>query len=407
MQSNHFLVQHHKNIKVFFSSSFLSTIAVSMQHTMLTTILLSKGISLSELALIQSLFSLSVFLFEIPSGIIADIFSRKNIYIFSQFLYILFYILAFLSYGFTMLAITWIIYGIGNAMSSGTIDSEITDEIKNIDVKTHSNELGIQGFVKRNNKINFVSMIFGSMLGAILFKYIKSYVFLLSAFIIVVAISNITIGYKVISEKTIERKRVIQIIKNGIQDMKSDQNIFLLVLLSGIAQIFFQFHFQFWQALMLKNGFNQSFMAPIYIIFQVISIGAFSFPASSIKLNSLIKKSNLIILLFTASLIAIYFTTSYLLLVFYSFSVFIFTYLTYVYESEFQSHISNEQRSTMTSFLSSSSRICGVLGLMAASLGLKYLSLKLIIVIGFFISIMVTWLLIKHSRIHEIKIEST
>ncbi|KXT64891.1 MFS transporter [Streptococcus lutetiensis] len=49
-----------------------------MPHSILTVILLAKGLSVSQILLIQSAYSIAIVLFELPSGLLADNHSRKK-----------------------------------------------------------------------------------------------------------------------------------------------------------------------------------------------------------------------------------------------------------------------------------------------------------------------------------------
>ncbi|CCF03407.1 Facilitator superfamily protein [Streptococcus macedonicus ACA-DC 198] len=73
-----------RNTFVYLLANFLVTVAYSMPHLILTVILLSKGLSLLQILIVQSAYSIAIVLFEFPSGLIADNYSRKNIYSLSK-----------------------------------------------------------------------------------------------------------------------------------------------------------------------------------------------------------------------------------------------------------------------------------------------------------------------------------
>ena len=104
-------VINEKNIKQnllsFYISLFFITIAVSLPHSVLTILLLNKGLSLSQIMLIQVGYSLAIILIEYPSGILADIYSRKLIFILSKLFLIMLFIIVFLSNNFILLFIAW------------------------------------------------------------------------------------------------------------------------------------------------------------------------------------------------------------------------------------------------------------------------------------------------------------
>ncbi|MCQ2883930.1 hypothetical protein JT193_04965 [Helicobacter pylori] len=56
-----------KNILAYYGANFLLIIAQSLPHAILTPLLLSKGLSLSEILLVQTFFSFCVLVAEYPS----------------------------------------------------------------------------------------------------------------------------------------------------------------------------------------------------------------------------------------------------------------------------------------------------------------------------------------------------
>lgn len=62
----------YRDITVLFSASFAFLIGI------LSIILLEKGLSIAQLGLYFAIYSLSVFLLEVPTGAFADVYGRKN-----------------------------------------------------------------------------------------------------------------------------------------------------------------------------------------------------------------------------------------------------------------------------------------------------------------------------------------
>lgn len=52
--------------------------AYSLPHSILTVILLAKGLSLSQILIIQSAYSIAIVLFEFPSGLL-ELFQKKSL----------------------------------------------------------------------------------------------------------------------------------------------------------------------------------------------------------------------------------------------------------------------------------------------------------------------------------------
>ena len=113
------------NIRIFYLSAAAKSAAIAMPHAILTLIFLKKGITYSQIAAIQAVYSSAIILFEFPSGILADKYSKKILYISSNIVMLLCYIIVLNCESFFMMAFAWFLYGTANAFETGTLDSHI------------------------------------------------------------------------------------------------------------------------------------------------------------------------------------------------------------------------------------------------------------------------------------------
>ena len=94
------------------------------------------GLTLTEVMILQSVYSFSVALFEIPSGYIADIFGRKRTIVLSTiFTFIGFLVFSFYG-GFYAFAIAQVLVGIGGSLMSGSDSAIIYDTLLETNSKT-------------------------------------------------------------------------------------------------------------------------------------------------------------------------------------------------------------------------------------------------------------------------------
>lgn len=89
-----------------------------------------KGVSLGDFFLIQGIWAISVFAFEIPTGYIGDLFSRKKVIAFSFLLCVLANLLMGFGYGFWMLLGGELLLGLSSALYSGTAEAYYHDILK-------------------------------------------------------------------------------------------------------------------------------------------------------------------------------------------------------------------------------------------------------------------------------------
>ena len=93
----------------------------------------SKGLSLTQIMILQGTYSLFVALFEIPSGFFADIYGRKNsLVIGSIFLFLGYVIFSFFS-GFNEFLFAEILLGIGGSLISGADSAILYDTLLEIE----------------------------------------------------------------------------------------------------------------------------------------------------------------------------------------------------------------------------------------------------------------------------------
>lgn len=121
------------------------------------------GLSLSKVMILQSVYSISVALFEIPSGYIADIFGRKKAIIISTILSFIGYVLFSFFSDFTVFIIAEILIGVGGSLMSGSDSAIIYDTlIENNNKKKYTKVEG------KNYAIGNFSEAIAGILGGIL-----------------------------------------------------------------------------------------------------------------------------------------------------------------------------------------------------------------------------------------------
>lgn len=98
----------------------------------LTIILFQKGLSLAQIMMVQTAYSIAVFIFEYPSGLWADLYSKKFLFVLSRILLIIMMVIVLLMRNTIWMEIAWFIYGISSALDSGTLDADIINSLKKI-----------------------------------------------------------------------------------------------------------------------------------------------------------------------------------------------------------------------------------------------------------------------------------
>lgn len=74
----------NKNILLFYLAYVCMVISISLPHAVLTVLLLKKGLSLSQILIVQSVYSFTILVSEYPSGLLADLYSKKKLFLISK-----------------------------------------------------------------------------------------------------------------------------------------------------------------------------------------------------------------------------------------------------------------------------------------------------------------------------------
>ncbi len=106
---------------------FFNYFAMGIMVPVLSLALLDKGLDLTSLALIFGLYTLTVVILEVPSGIMADLIGRKRVFLISNVFYIVSAALLLFAHGVALMIPVIIFWGAGKAFASGSMDALAID----------------------------------------------------------------------------------------------------------------------------------------------------------------------------------------------------------------------------------------------------------------------------------------
>ncbi len=198
-------------IKVARSAMFMMPI--------ITLFFQERGLTMLEVMLLQSIFAIVVVLLELPSGYLADIFSRKTLITLALFFASLGDLLYGFSYGFWMMLVSELLLAVAGAFLSGADSALLYDSLKSAQ--------------KENEYLKYESRLFsssniaeatGAILGGFIAVYSMTATFFLSAFVIFLSIP-IALSLKEPPREKIPKdkkhlKEIFKIIKFAIHSNK-------------------------------------------------------------------------------------------------------------------------------------------------------------------------------------------
>ncbi|MCO4562741.1 hypothetical protein Si062_01318 [Streptococcus infantarius subsp. infantarius] len=372
-----------RNTLVFLLSNFLVSVAYSLPHSILTVILLAKGLSLSQILIIQSAYSIAIVLFEFPSGLLADNYSRKNLYSLSKLFLIIMFLIVLFSNQFYLIFAAWFCYGIAAALDSGTLDAYIINQLK---LAHHGAEL--RKFLALSNRLEIVGLLLGSSLGGILYHFIGINIYVLGTVFLVASTLISFFFFKETTKSDSLQDSHVMILKKQITDsfkeLRKQPRLSLILIFDFLTQIFFQTHFQLWQSFFLSKGIDSQYFPFFYITFQVITLFSYSINIDGVKkYTGVLKFSPLIVFLpltFFLGKIEIFLTAYFIF-------VFVFYVIEFILNYQFNKMVSVENISSLISFKSTVSRIGSVLLLCILSFMVKQMSVSAVMAIDFMLSL--------------------
>jgi MFS family permease len=109
------------------TNRFLHWMVIGLISPVLILLMLSKNITLPQSGIVMSVLSVFVVVFELPSGIISDKIGRKKIYLFSQCVFLLSFLILLFADDYLSVLCSFVLFGIARAFSSGSIEADFVD----------------------------------------------------------------------------------------------------------------------------------------------------------------------------------------------------------------------------------------------------------------------------------------
>jgi len=233
----------------------------------------SRGLTLFQIMLVQAIFSTSMAIFEVPSGVLADIVGKKKCLIigalgmaFCSFIYAS-------SASFYTFAITGILWGFTATLISGTDSAFLYDTL--VQLKRQDEYKKIEG---TSYSLTHIAAIFGVAMGGLLAKINLSYPFYVTAFSFILAA---VIAWKFVEPKDCPVKdeinqhsylnRGFTIIKESITTSFINNKIRNLLIYSMLVNGFLSISYMFYQPFMKSIKLPISSFGFIFAVFNIVS----------------------------------------------------------------------------------------------------------------------------------------
>lgn len=241
---------------------------MSFERVLWVIYLLDKNLSLIEIGVIQSILSISMFIFEFPSGFIGDRYGRRTSLFIGNFMIAIYLCIFLFSNNFYQFSMGSIFYGLGLTFISGSNEALVYDNLKGLNKENRYNDI--------LSKINFVS-IFGLLIsifiGGLLEKSSFKLIFVVGIVVRVIASIFIFLikEYPYLSEN--QMPTFIDF-EGSISFFKSNKLLFYFLFTSSLFISFFSVYVLFGQEILRINGKNNLYDISLIYVF-LYSLGGF------------------------------------------------------------------------------------------------------------------------------------
>ncbi len=255
-----------------------------------------------------------------------------------------------------ILSICWFIYGLGSALISGTLDSDIIAYLKN-------NNLDIKPFQVKNSYVLSTSSMLGAFIGSLLYSKIDEKIYVVSIISFFVSILISFKYYEELDNKNIHKIKFYDEIKKVLNNSKNLFKIkdfkYLFILIS-ITPLYLQTFYQYWQVLYKEKNINIAMFGVVYFLFHMSNIlGTYIYNKYS---NKIIIRY-LILSTLVIDILILYLIEDILFFVTFPISAVLFSIYSLWLNINFNKIINTDNISTTTSFMGSVINIVSIISI--------------------------------------------
>lgn len=231
-----------------------------------------NGLTPMQVSVALLIWSATSFLLEIPSGVVADKYSRKHVLVFAQLVRILGYALWLLFPSFLGFVLGFILWGAKSAFTSGTYDALVYDELKEMQAEKEFTK-----YIGKINGISYLGLLASALGASVAIHWGYSFVLiisLLSLFISALAISSVP---KAKAVETTHEKEYFKLLKEGLTFALRSPFLLGLIVFISLVQGLGGALDEYWPVFASSTGLQQSFIAIFIAVY-----GGVQFIASNI-----------------------------------------------------------------------------------------------------------------------------
>lgn len=256
------------NISKLYWASFFE--AMFFAEPIFILYFISSGLNLEQIGILVGILFITQVIFEIPSSIWADKYSRKNILVIGMIFWVIAQIF-FLGNSFISFILMSIFSGISSAFASGTESAITYDTLLNLNKEKEYDHIKskIQG-------ISFIGRAVAVIIGVLAYTYNHKLPFILSIITGLLAVFLLFL----LKEPKFHKSSGTHLkqIKEGLKFLLANENVWLIVLIFSLMSASSDMLYNYYQPVLDFAGLPIIYFIYIYLGASVVSfIGAMSY----------------------------------------------------------------------------------------------------------------------------------
>jgi len=327
--------------KIYLSRFFDSFILIGVIFALLFN---QNGLTPLQISTLLSIWSITTILTEVPFGVLADTYPRRNLLIIGL-------LIRAVGFGFWMMggylnyAIGFVMWGLKNTLSSGTLEGLVYDELAYYKHEDTYEEV--------NGKMSsffsaglFFSAIFGGLVAQINFQY----VLLASIVTTVISALILTTIKSVKSVRSTNETNYYSTLVNALKEIKGNKLLIYIIVFNCIVFGAFGASDEFWSLIFEHLKLNATIIG--FLIAAVYGLGSIAGYTIKYFQRLSLNSGYLLIIVGAICYLVLGITKSMLFLPLAFLGIYLFQVTSIKVSSLLQKHISSNQRSTVSSIQS-------------------------------------------------------
>lgn len=304
-----------------------------------------NGLSTFEISILITVWSATQLTLEVPLGVFADKYPRRNLLIIALLFLIVGY-LFWIKGGFIFYAIGFILWGVKNALTSGTLEAFVYDELKAFNAE--------EQYEKINGRLEtafWLGVTISAILGGLAASINYNLVLLISIIFAVFAIISLALIKPVQPIKSTNESNYYHTLKKALGEIKNNSKLLEIVIFFCLVFATYGAADEYWALIYQRLG------SPTALIGTLIAAGYGLFAIAGYVLH--LFKSNKIknvgyFLIITSGILFIIsgFINSMFSILFIFLAMFILKVAHIKYDAKFQHSIESGERATISSLKS-------------------------------------------------------